>query len=90
MIQFQHIRYDLPGGAVSRRYVDILSEEVSQVTAGNYSSDRLIVFSTCILQKDRMIRKGVDIRRVLKQCMMMWKCENYGLLHHEAIRCDKS
>ena len=73
MIDLQRKHYDLSGGAAGRRYVDMLSEEVSHVAAGNYSSDGLVVFSSLMLQKDRMIRKGVDIRRVLEQQMKMWK-----------------
>ena len=80
---------NLPGGAIGRQYVDALTEEVSHVAAGNQSSDRLIVFSSLMLQRDRMIRKATDIRRVLDRRLKMWRNGEVDLLLQEAIRCDK-
>ena len=37
-----------------------------------------------------MIRKTVDIRRVLQRRRRMWKNEEFDLLLQEAVRCDKS
>ena len=81
--------YDFPGGAIGRQYVDSLTEEVSQVAAGNYSADCLFVFSSLMLQRDRMIRKAADIRRVLERHMKMWRNGDFDLLLQEAIKCDK-
>lgn len=53
--------YHVPGGSIGRRYVDLLSEEVAHLASGNYPSERLMVFSTVILQRTRMVRKGTDI-----------------------------
>ena len=89
VVCLQGKQYNLPGGAVGHQYVDLLSEEVSHLSTGNYSSDRLIVFSTTILQRDRMIKKTVDIRRVLERRVRMWKNEEFDLLLQEAVRCDK-
>ena len=89
VVYLQGRHYDLPEGAIGRQYVDMLNEEVSQVAAGNYSTDHLIVFSSFMLQRDRMIRKGVDIRRVLERRMKMWKIEDFDPLLQEVIRCDK-
>ena len=88
-VYLQGRHYDLPGGAIGRQYGDMLTEEVSQVAAGNYAADHLIVFSSLMLQRDRIIRKGVDMRRVLERCMKMWRNEDFDLLLQEAIRCDK-
>ena len=74
--------YDIPGGAIGRQYVDALAEEVSHVTAGNYPSDRLIVFSSLVLQRDRMIRKVADMRRVLDRRLKMWRNGDVDLLLH--------
>ena len=82
--------YDIPGGSVGRKYVDSLTQEVSHLSSGNYPSDRVIVFSSVILQRDRMVRKGQDVRRVLARRLSMWSNADYDLLVQEAIRCDKS
>ena len=82
--------YDLPGGAVGRKYVDLLSEEISHLSVGNFPADRVIVFSVLMLQRDRMLKKSVDTRRVLERRMSMWRREEFELLMQEAIRCDKA
>ena len=71
VVHMQGKPYDLPGGAVGRRYLELLSQEVSHVSNGNNSADRLILFGAVVLQTDRMIRKSADIRRVLEQSMLM-------------------
>ena len=58
--------YNIPGGAFGLRYVDHLTIELSHFSAGNYPSERLIVFSL-ILQRDRMVRKGSDVRQVIEK-----------------------
>ena len=42
--------YSIPGGAIGRKYVNLLAEEVMHVVVGNYPSDRLIIFSAMMLQ----------------------------------------
>ena len=54
--------YVLPGGPVGRRYVDLLTEEVQHLAVGNFPSERVLVFSSVMLQRDRMVHKGADIR----------------------------
>ena len=90
VVHMQGKIYDLPGGAVGRKYVDLLSQEVSHVSVGNYPADRLIVFSAVMLQKDRMVKKSADVRRVLERRMSMWKKEEFDQLLQEAVRCDRS
>ena len=82
--------YAIPGGAIGKKYVGLLSEEVMHVAVGNYPSDRLIVFSAVMLQREKSVRKGKDIRRVLERRMDLWKRSEYDLLLQEAIRCDQS
>ena len=90
LVFLQSKHYEIPGGAIGRRYVDLLSEEVSQVGAGNYSSDRVIAFSALMLQRDRMIKRSCDVRRVIERRMDLWKNQEFNVLLQEAIRCDKS
>ena len=83
-------QYSLPGGAVGRKYVDLLSDEIGQVAAGNYTSDHVIVFSALILQRDKMITKSVDVRQVMERRMKLWSENHFDLLVQEVVRCDKS
>ena len=89
VVQHSGNHYILPGGPTGRRYFDLLTEEVQHLGVGNYPSERVLVFSSVILQRDRMIRKGADIRRLLDQCITQW-CEGlFDLLIQEADRCDR-
>ena len=59
-------QYDLPGGAVGREFVDLLTTEVRLLTDNSAISDRLMMFCPVILQRNHMVRVGSDVRRHLK------------------------
>ena len=80
--------YILPGGSIGRRYVDILAEEVTHFAGGHYPSERILVFGSVILQRDRMVRKGADVRRLLERRLELWQQNQFDLLVQEAGRCD--
>ena len=82
--------YLLPGGSIGRKYIDVLTEEISHLAAGNYPSERVLVFSSVMLQRDRMVRKGADIRRLLDRRIKLWRQESYDLLLQEAARCNQA
>ena len=65
--------YDIPGGAVGREFVDLLSEEVTLLCKGKETSERLIAFLAIILQRDTMVTKTIDIRRVLRNRIDLWR-----------------
>ncbi len=90
IVQLSGKHYSLPGGPVGRKYVNQLSKELSYFTAGTYSSERFLVYSSVVLQRHRSIRKGSDIRRILERRLGMWSAEDYDTLIQEAVRCDKS
>ena len=50
--------YTLPGGSVGRHFVDALSAEISYFALGQYFASCCLVYSSVVLQRDRMIRKG--------------------------------
>ncbi len=45
VVHLRGLHYQIPGGAVRRKYVDMLNQEIMQLAAGNYSAERLVVFS---------------------------------------------
>ena len=81
--------YHVPGGSVGHKYVDLLIIETFHLAAGKYPFERLMVFSA-ILQHNRMVRKGKDIRRVLERHLTMWTNDEFDYLVEEAVKCDKS
>ena len=46
--------------------------------------------SAVILQRDRMVRTGGDIRRLIERRLSLWKDGNYDALMQEAGRCDRA
>ena len=90
IIQLNGRHYNLPGGSIARKYVDLITEETQHPAAGNFPSERLIVCSSVILQRDRMIKKAMDVRRLMERQLSMWKEEKYDLLVQEAERCDRA
>ena len=68
----------------------MLTEEVSYLAAGNYPSECVLVFSSVVMQRDHMIRKGSDVRRLLEQRLTLWRQESFDLLFQEATCRDQS
>ena len=82
--------YDIPRGPIGRHYIDILCVELQHLIYGNYPSERLITFSSVILQRDKMIKKVSDVKRLLDRRLSMWSEDKFDLLVQEAKRCDRS
>ena len=80
--------YVLPGGPTGRRYVDLLTEEVQHLAVRNFPSERVLVFSSVMLQRNRMVHKGADIRRLLDWHVDQWRDGHFDLLVQEADCCD--
>ena len=73
-----------------KQYVELLCEELQYLSLGTYRSERLLVFCSLMLQRDRLVRKGCDIRRLLERRMKLWRDEQFDVLLQEAVRCDQS
>ena len=85
-VHFKCQQYDLPGGAIGREFVSLLSEEVSRLASSEVKSERLIVFTVVMLQRDAMVKKGSDVRRLLKRRMDAWRAGQIDELF-EVERC---
>ena len=55
---------------------------------GNFPSARVLVFSSVMLQHDRMVRKGTGIQRLLDRRVDQWHDGHFDLLVQEANFCD--
>ena len=78
--------YLVPGGNVGRKYVDLLTKEVSRVIQ-NECSERLLVFSRLVLQRDPMVNKTRDVKVLIGRRLQSWEDGNFSLLLQEAKRC---
>ena len=90
IIQHSGRHYDLPKGSISCKYVSQMIDEIRHFNSGNFPSERFLVFSSVILQRDKMSTKGPEIRKVIDRRLSLWKEEKYDLLVQEATRCDKA
>ena len=86
---FRCRQYDLPGGSVGREFVSLLSEEVSKLANGEFRSERLVVFMSVLLQRDPLVKKGADVRRLLRRRMDLWRESQVTELLCEAERCSQ-
>ena len=78
---------DLPGGAVGREFVDLLTSEVQLLIDSSAVSDRLMMLFPVMLQRNHMVRVGSDVRRLLKRRIEMWKTNSFKALLCEAEWC---
>ena len=63
--------YSLPGGSIGKRYIDLLCVELQHLSMGTYHSECVIVFCSVMLQRNRLVRKGCDIRHLLERRMKL-------------------
>ena len=82
--------YSLPSGSVGRKHTDLLNQELQYFVSGSYCAEWVIVFSSLMLQRDRLVHKCCDIRRLLDCRMSLWIDNQYDVLLQEAICCDHS
>ena len=90
LVQHSGNHYILPGGSAGRRFVDVLTEEVSHLAVSNYPSERVLAFSSVVLQRDHMVRKGADVHLLLERRISLWREEKFDLLIKEAARCNQA
>ncbi len=81
-------QYALPGGRVGMRFVNMLAAEIESCTAGRQSAEREFLFTSLILQRDKMVKKARDIRPMIARRLDMWESGKHRELLQEAKRCD--
>ena len=63
----------------------LLIKEVNHLAVFNYSSEHVLVFSSVILQCDKVVRKGTDIHCLLDRHIQLWQEEKFDLLLQEVL-----
>ena len=85
-------RYDLPNGNVGRKFVETLRirNEIELMADKKANSERLIVFQILVLQREALVSKTGDIRRLISRRLEMWENGLFDALLHDAEHCEKS
>ena len=82
--------YNLPNGNIGRKYVDLLTHEPKLVsTTADSTSERVLVMSRVLLQRNPMIKASKDIQRLIGRRIEDWKENKFDKLLAEAVRCVK-
>ena len=89
IVSFRNCHYDLPSGTISHDFIELLSSEVSLLARGLVKSEWVLVFLSAMLQRDPMVRRGTDIRRLLSRRLKDWRGEKFNSLVCEAERCAR-
>jgi hypothetical protein len=79
-------RYDAPSGAVGRRFVRILTEELRGIRSRKWNAERFIVFQAVVLQRSREVKNAGAIKRRLSNRMDAWEAEKYDMLTQDTER----
>ena len=66
-------RYQAPGGAVGRRFVRNLTQELLGIRSRKWNSEKFTVFIMVILQKSKQATKSGDIKRRVGHRLDAWE-----------------
>ena len=69
--------------------VHMLSDEICLLSRRVSKSERLIVVLSVMLQRDKMVKKGADICRLVSRHLSSWHDGNIDILIDEFERCVK-
>ena len=89
VVTFRGNHYSLPRGSIGREFIDLLAEEINCLSRQSTPSERVIVFVAVLMQKDKMVKKGAEIRRLLARRVREWRQERFPELIQEYQRCAK-
>ena len=82
--------YTLRNGNIGRKYVDLLTQELELLsTTADSTSEKVLVMSRVLLQRDPMIKASKDIRTLIGRRIEDWKENNFDKLLAEAVRCGR-
>ena len=82
--------YTLPNGNIGRKCVDLLTHELKlHSTTADSLSERVLVMSRVLLQRNPMIKASKDIRTLIGRRIEDWKENKFDKLLAEAVRCGK-
>jgi hypothetical protein len=79
-------QHQAPGGAVGRRFLRILTQELLGIRSRKWNSEKFIVFTMVILQKSKLATKAGDIKRRISNRMDAWELKKYDMLVQDTHR----
>jgi hypothetical protein len=90
LISYPSTAYDVPSGAVGKRFVEKVAEEMRGIKSRKWNSERFIVFQLVILQKSREVKRSRDIRRRITKRLDAWEKGQTTMLVEDTLRSMES
>ena len=63
LASFPSHAYDVPSGAVGKRFVERVAEELKGIRSRKWNSERFLVLQVVILQRSRDVKRSRDVRQ---------------------------
>lgn len=83
--------YDLPSSnTTSRKFIHTLADEVDMLTKSQYPSERVLIFTAVLLQRDKNVKQAKDISRLIDRRLKLWTDDHIDILITEAIKSNNS
>jgi hypothetical protein len=77
---FPETFYNIPKGPTGKRFLGMLTKELSGIIDRKWNSERFIVFSIDILQRQPLVVRARDIKKRLEWRMDAWRDSKYSML----------
>jgi hypothetical protein len=78
--------YDVPSGAVGKRFVNILVLELEGIRRRQWNSERFLVFQMVVLQRSKEVSGAANIRRRITTRLDAWEASKHDMLVQDAER----
>ena len=86
LVAFPSHAYDVPSGAVGKRFVERVAEELKGIKARKWNSERFLVLQVVILQRSRDVKRSRDVRRRIAKRLDAWEKGQFTMLVEDTLR----
>ncbi len=90
LVSFPSHAYDVPSGAVGKRFVDKVTDELKGIVSRKWNPERFLVFQVVVLQRNRDVKRSRDVRRRIAKRMDAWEKGQITMLVEETLRSMES
>jgi hypothetical protein len=84
LVVFPSQTYDLPQGKVGRLFLEMLADTMDGILAGQWNSERLIVFQLVMLQRSGDVKQSKDVKRRMTKRLEAWSEGKFEMLVQDA------
>jgi hypothetical protein len=86
LISFPSHAYDVPSGAVGKRFVEKVADELKGIRSRKWNSERFLVLQVVVLQRTRDVKRARDVRRRISKRLDAWEKGQFTMLVEDTLR----